>query len=162
MPDLPTRCNFSLFLFSVHMERCPSPTLQWSVPHFSCHWKPSPLQVYWGRWHHSCLLRLACLFTVCARVPIPPTLLELSTRQPLLEAFPSPRLLGRCCHSCLLWPASLFTVHLRECPSPTLQSSVFLALFATCLFFSSAVCLLLSLFFLCFPWVGVSLSRGLR
>jgi hypothetical protein len=48
----------------------------------------------------------------------------------------------------------------RECPSPTLWSSGCPALFATFLFFSAA-CLLFSLFFSFFPWVGVSLSRGL-
>jgi hypothetical protein len=30
------------------MGRCPSPTLLWSVPHFSCCYKPSPLQAHGG------------------------------------------------------------------------------------------------------------------
>jgi hypothetical protein len=54
---LPACCNCSLFLlFRVCMGRCPYPTLLWSVPHFSCCWKPSPLQAHWGRWCHSCWL----------------------------------------------------------------------------------------------------------
>jgi hypothetical protein len=43
------------FLFRGLVKRCPSPTLLWSMSHFSCHWKPSLLKVYWGMWHHSCL-----------------------------------------------------------------------------------------------------------
>jgi hypothetical protein len=47
-------CNCSLFfLFTVRLKECPSPTLQWSMPHFSCCYKPSPLQAHWGRWHFS-------------------------------------------------------------------------------------------------------------
>jgi hypothetical protein len=30
------------------MERCPSPTLQWGMPHFSCCYKLSPLQGCWA------------------------------------------------------------------------------------------------------------------
>jgi hypothetical protein len=78
---------------------CLSPTLLWSMQHFRCCYKSSPLQAHWGRWRHSCLL----------------------------------------------WPA-------RECPSPTLWSYVF--------FFFSAACLLFSLLFTFFSWVGVSLSTG--
>jgi hypothetical protein len=60
--------------------------------------------------------------------------------------------------------ASLFIYSsVRECPSHTLWSSGHPALFAMCLFFFLfqllvyySVC-----FFLFFPWVGVSLSRGL-
>jgi hypothetical protein len=43
------------FLFRGLVKRCPSPTLLWSMSHFSCHWKPSLLKVYWGMWRHSCL-----------------------------------------------------------------------------------------------------------
>jgi hypothetical protein len=63
----------SFFIYSWHGER-PSPTLRWSVPHFSHHYKPSPRQAHWGRWHHTCLLWLACLFTVCMRECPSPTL----------------------------------------------------------------------------------------
>jgi hypothetical protein len=53
-----------LLLFRVQVGRCLSPTLQWSVPHFSHCCRPSPLQAHWGRWHHTHLLWSACLFTV--------------------------------------------------------------------------------------------------
>jgi hypothetical protein len=71
--------------------------------------------------------------------------------------FPIPRLLGRCHSSCLLRLAFLFTVLWRIAPPP-LWSSRCPSLFATCLFVVVyySVC-----FFLFFPWVGVSLSRGL-
>jgi hypothetical protein len=45
----------------------PSPTLLWIVPHFSYRYKLSPLQAHWGRWCHTRLLQLACLFTVHVR-----------------------------------------------------------------------------------------------
>jgi hypothetical protein len=71
--------------------RCPSPTLQWSMPHFSHCWKPSPLQAHWGRWHHTRLLWPTCLFTVhVMECPSPHS----GTRHPLLQAFPSKMLLG--------------------------------------------------------------------
>jgi hypothetical protein len=44
--------------------RYPSPTLWWSMLHFSQCYKPSPLQAHWGRWCHTHLLWPACLFTV--------------------------------------------------------------------------------------------------
>jgi hypothetical protein len=70
---LPAFCNCSLFfLCSLHVGSCPSSTLRWDVPNFSHWWKPSPLQAHWGRWCHSCLLRSACLFTVCVRECPPP------------------------------------------------------------------------------------------
>jgi hypothetical protein len=40
------------------------PTVQWSMPHFSCCYKPCPLQAHWERWLHTHLLQPACLFTV--------------------------------------------------------------------------------------------------
>jgi hypothetical protein len=88
------------------------------------------------------------------------TLVELSTWQPLLQAFPIPRLVGRGCHFCLLWPACLFTGLVRECLSPSLLSSGHPALFVLCLFFLAAYLLFSFLKF--FPWVGVSVSRGLH
>jgi hypothetical protein len=41
---LHTCCNCSLFLFSVQVGWCPSPTLLWSMPHDSHCYKLSPLQ----------------------------------------------------------------------------------------------------------------------
>jgi hypothetical protein len=62
---LPACYNCSLFLlFRVHIGRCTSPTLQWTVLCFSCFYKPSHLQANWEGWRcHSCLLLLDCLFT---------------------------------------------------------------------------------------------------
>jgi hypothetical protein len=54
-------------LFRVHLGMCLSSTLQRSEPHFSCYYRPYPLQAYWGRCCHSCLLPPACLFTVCVK-----------------------------------------------------------------------------------------------
>jgi hypothetical protein len=62
-------------------------------------------------------------------------------------------LLGVCCPSCLLQPGLFIYSSVRKSP----QSSGHPALFATCLYF--CYCLLLSFSF--FPWVRVSLSRGL-
>jgi hypothetical protein len=47
--------------------------------------------------------------------PSPPPV-ELSSWQLLLQAFPSPRLLGGCRCFCLLWPACLFTVRVEGGP----------------------------------------------
>jgi hypothetical protein len=73
---LHTFCNYSLFfLFRVCMRRWSSPTLWWSVPHFSRCYKPSPLQAHWGRWRHSCLLQSAYLqFYEGVPLPHPPEL----------------------------------------------------------------------------------------
>jgi hypothetical protein len=63
-------------------------------------------------------------------------------------------LLGMCCRSCLLQQACC-----EDFPSPSLRHSGRPFLFAPCLF--CCYCLLFSYFFFFFPWVGVSLSRGL-
>jgi hypothetical protein len=96
----------------------------------------------------------------CVRSGPPPAPVALSTRQPQLQAFPSPRLLGGCHHACLLWLACLFTVCLRDCTSPTLRGSGHPALFAKCLFFYSAACLLFSVFFLFVPLGGGQSVQG--
>jgi hypothetical protein len=68
---IPT-CNCShFFLFRVCVGMCLSPTLLWSMPHFSHCYKPSPLQAHWGRWCHSHLFWPACLFQFI-RGSIPP------------------------------------------------------------------------------------------
>jgi hypothetical protein len=56
------------------MGRSSSPTFWWSVPHFSLCWMPSPL--HWGRWHHTRLLQLPCLFIVGVRECPSPELRE--------------------------------------------------------------------------------------
>jgi hypothetical protein len=97
----------------------------------------------------------------CWEVPLAPSPMELSSRQPQLQAFPSPRLLGRCCHSCLLWPVCLFRFTWRIAPPPLSRAQGAPPSLLHVLFFSAA-CLLFSLFFsLFFSWVVVSLSRGL-
>jgi hypothetical protein len=48
--------------------------LRWHFPHDSLSYKPSPLQAHWGKWNHSCLLWLACLFTVHLKDCPSPTL----------------------------------------------------------------------------------------
>jgi hypothetical protein len=85
--------------------------------------------------------------------PLPSSLVELSTWQPLLQGFSAPRSLGGDHHSCLLWLPYLFTVWVRECPSPFLWSSGHPTLFVTCLFFFSCLFIIMFVFFF-FPWVG--------
>jgi hypothetical protein len=131
------------------MGRCPSSTLQWSMPHLSRCWTPSLLQAHWERWRHSCLLWLT--YSLREGLPSTPPV-ELSTQQPLLQAFPAPRLLGGGCHSCLLWPAYLFTVHVRSAPPPLSRAQCALPSLLL-VFFFSAPCLLFSYIF--FP-----LGRG--
>jgi hypothetical protein len=81
--------------------------------------------------------------------------------QPLLQALTSPSTLGEVA-PLLPSPAGLFIYSSNgECFSPTLQSSGGPALFATCLFFFNCLFIIQFVFFLFFPWVGVSLSRGL-
>jgi hypothetical protein len=121
-----------LFIYSSCGE-CPFPTRQWSIPHFSHCYNPS-LQAHWGTWHHTHLLQPASLLMVHVKECLSTTPVAHATLLLLLQAFPSPRLLGGCCHSCLLWPACLFTVSVRECPFTTLQSSGHPSLFATFFF----------------------------
>jgi hypothetical protein len=77
--------------------------------------------------------------------------------QPLLQDFPPASTLGKV----VLHPHSLAGLFIyssvRDCPSPTLPSSGHPTLFTMCLF----VVVVYSVFFLFFPWVKVSLSRGL-
>jgi hypothetical protein len=108
---LPSCCNCSLFLFRVHVGMCPSPTL--SVGHI-----PLSKNTRGGGATPAFSGRL--VYLQCTWGSAPPPGLELSTLQPLLQAFPIPRLLGGCCRSCLLWQACLFTGHMGECPSSTL------------------------------------------
>jgi hypothetical protein len=109
------------------------------------------------------LIAIAVLFYLefTWEVPLPHSLVKRATRQLLLQAFLFPWLLGCCHHSFLLRPACLFTVHLRGCSSPTLQSSGSPTLFAMCLFFFFSCLFIIQFVFFFFPWVGVSLSRGL-
>jgi hypothetical protein len=141
------------------MGKCPSPTLWWILPQFSLCWMPSPLQAHWGRWCHTHLLWMACLFTVyVGKCPYPP----------LWWSFPPTSTVTSFSHSkvagwvpLLLSSLSGLFIYssMRDCLSPLWYSGL-PSLFATCLFL-----LLLFItqfvFFLFLPWVGVSLSRGL-
>jgi hypothetical protein len=128
-----------------------------SSPVSSHCYKLSPFQAHWGRWHCTRFLRPACLFTVHMGSGSSPSPVEFSSPPPLLQAF----LFLVAGHVQWLLPslAGLFIYSsMKDCPSPALWCSGHPALFATCLF--CCYCLLFS-FFLFFPWVGVSLSRGL-
>jgi hypothetical protein len=66
---LPACYNCSLFLLSrVHVGRCPSPTLCWSLLHSSRCYKPSPLQTHCAATSSPA----ACLFTVRVGIAPPP------------------------------------------------------------------------------------------
>jgi hypothetical protein len=128
------------------MGRCSSPILQLSVPYFSQCWIPSPLQAHWGRWHHTHLLRLACLFIVHVGSASPTSggaFLMIAN----VASFPCSKVAG---WGLQLLPslACLFTVCLREYPSPPLWSSGHPALFAMCLFCFFQLLIYYSVFFL--------------
>jgi hypothetical protein len=93
-------------------------------------------------------------------VPLAPSLVELSSQQLQLQAFPSPGLLGGVRHSCLLWPACLFTVRLRDCPFPTLRSWGTLPSLLRVFFFFSCLFIIQFVFFLFFSPLGGSLCPG--
>jgi hypothetical protein len=140
-------------LFTVRMGECPFPPLHWSFPHDSHCYKLSPLQVCWvGVSAPAFSGQLVYLQFVWGIAP-PPSLVEPSTGQPLLQAFPTSRLLGR-----VATPAfSDWLVYLQfvwgSAPPPfsraqgTPPSLI-------CVFFFSAACLLFRVFFL------FSLGRG--
>jgi hypothetical protein len=135
---------------------CPTPIVRWSMPHFSHCWTPSPLQAHWGRWHRSCLLQQACIFTVHVReCPVPPSSGAFHRTAPVTN-FPAPRLLGGGCHWCLLPPACLFTVRVRQGPFPLSRAQGALPS-VLCVFFFS--CLFIIRFFF-FPWAGSVCPRG--
>jgi hypothetical protein len=104
---------------------------------------------------------LQLLSFLCESGP-PPSPVALSTGQPQLQAFPSPRFLGGCLRSCLLWLACLFTVCLRDCSSPTLWAWGLLPSLLHVLFFDySAACLLFSFSFsFSFPLGGGQSVQG--
>jgi hypothetical protein len=152
--SLPAFCNCSPFLFKFCMWMCPSPTLQWNVPHFSCCWTSSLLQAHRGKCHHICLLWTACLFTVhVGKCPFPPSLVELSTGLPLLQGSPTPRFLGRGHHSWLFW--LVYSQFMWGCaPSPLCGDRGVLPSLLHIFFFSCLFIIQFGFFFL------FSLGRG--
>jgi hypothetical protein len=135
----------------------PLPTLQWSVPHFSHCYKLSLLQAHWGRWPHTHLLRPACLFTLH------------------LKECPSPTLQGSMPHFCCCYTLSPLQDCWASAAAPAFSHRLVYLQFewgvllphSSGLRVPRPLCLmsfffqLLVYFFLFFPWVGVSLSRGL-
>jgi hypothetical protein len=91
----------------------------------SLRYKLSPFQAHSGRWHCTCFLRLACLFTAHVGNGSSPFSCGVFLPPPFLQAFPLSRfwLLGMCCCSC--WPECLFTAHMGGGSSP-LSCGVFL------------------------------------
>jgi hypothetical protein len=163
-------------------------------------YKLSPFQAHWERWHCTCVLRPACLFTVHVEVGLPPSPVEFSSHCHFLKLSCSWLLGGAAAPASamfvyssrekwffppLLWSfppsATLTSFPTPGCwvraPAPARASLVRLA----CLFIVpgripfpqsselsaphplSHVSLFLLLIsqFLFFPWVEVSLSRGL-
>jgi hypothetical protein len=112
-------------------------------------YKLSPFQAHWGRWHCTSFLRPACLFTVHMGYGSSPSPVEFSSHCHFYKLSCS-WLLGMCHRSWLLRQL------VGDFPSPTFGTQgtppslvhVFLLV-------------LLIIQFLFFPWVGVSLSRGL-
>jgi hypothetical protein len=114
----------------------------------------SPFQAHWGRWHCTCFLRPACLFTVHVGSGPSPLSCGVFLPPPLLQAF-SLLVAG---HAPPLLPSldGLFIYSsVRDCPSPPFgaQSTPPLC------YVSFLLLLIIQLLF--FSWVGVSLSRGL-
>jgi hypothetical protein len=93
--------EITVLFYLEFMGMCLSPTLQW-MPHLSCCYKPSPLPAYWGMCATPAFSRWL-FYSSHGEVPLLPSPVELSTWQPLLQAFPTPRLVGGGCHSCLFW-----------------------------------------------------------
>jgi hypothetical protein len=125
------------------------------MPHFSRHWKPSLLQAHWGRWLHTLLLWLDCLFTVQVReCSSPPSPVELSTWQPLLqgcwEGASTPAFSSRLVYLQFKWAMPL--PHSPELRVP--RSLWYVSFLLLLLVYYSG-------FFFILPQVGASLSRGL-
>jgi hypothetical protein len=131
---------------------CPSPTLWWSVPHFSCCWTPSLLQAHWGRWCHIAFSsQLVYLQFMWGSAPCPGGAFH---RTATVASFPHSKVAGRVLQL-LPSPAGLFIYSsMRECPPP-LSGAQGTRPLCYMSFFFSAVCLLFSLVFFLF-----SLGRG--
>jgi hypothetical protein len=150
---LPACCNCSPFLFRVHVQKCSSPTLPWSLPYFSCCWTPSPLQA------HPPSLAGFCIYSSYEEVPCPPFPVELSTWQPI-RSFPRSKVAGQ---RPPLLPSLAGLLIYNLCEGVPLPHSLelrepcplcYVSFFFSCLF-------IIQFAFFIFPWEGVSLSRVL-
>jgi hypothetical protein len=112
-----------------------------SSPVQSCCYKLSPFQAHWGRWHCTCFLRPACLFTShmgSGSSSSPPTT--------TFTSFPASGCWAHTAAPALSSQAQLFYLQFREgFPSPLLWRSVSPTLFPMC--FYCSYCLLLSFSF---------------
>jgi hypothetical protein len=111
----------------------------------NCCYMLSPFQAHWGRWHCTCFLRPACLFTAHVGSGSSPLSYGVFLPPPLLQAF----LLLFAGHVPWLLPSLAQLVYLQFCegfPSAPFWCSGCSTLFATCLF--CCYCLLFSCFFL--------------
>jgi hypothetical protein len=140
-------------LFIVHLGSGPSP--------LSCGvFLPPPLLQAFplliaGHVLHSCLFQLACLFTAHMGSGLPPSPVEFSSHCHFYKLSHS-WVLGMWCCSCLLLPCLFFYSSVRDSPPPPL------ALRVPCpLCYVSFMLLLLIIQFLFYPWLGLSLSKGL-
>jgi hypothetical protein len=98
----------------------------------------------------------------CEGVPLPHSPVECAMLYLLLQVFPSLSTLqggGAAAPTFFCW--LVYSQFEWGFPSPTLQSSGQPSLFPKCLFFPSYLFIILIVFFLFFPWGGVSLSRGI-
>jgi hypothetical protein len=94
------------------------------------------------------------IYSSCGEVPHPPLWWSMPHFSLCYKPSPLQAHWGRWCHTCLLWRACFSTVQVWQFPSCILQSSGCPTLFAMCLFFFPAVCLLFSIFFSFFPGQG--------
>jgi hypothetical protein len=130
---------------------CTSCTLPWRVPHF-CHcWTPSPLQAHWGRWRHTHLLWLACLFTVCMKEHLFSPSGGAFHTTATVTSFPHSKVAGWT-PPLLPSQACLFIIHVKECPSLSLQSSGHPTLFVACVFFFSCFFIIQFFFLFSLGW----------
>jgi hypothetical protein len=85
-------------------------------------YKLSPFQAHWERWHYTCIVRPACLFTVHVGAGSSPLSCGVFLPPPLSQAFLL-LITGQCCCSCQL--PCLFTIYVGS-GSSLLSCGVFL------------------------------------
>jgi hypothetical protein len=116
-------------------------------------YKLSPFQAHWGRWHCTCFLWLACLFTVHEGSGSSPLSCGVFLPPPLLQAFP----LLVAGHVSLLLPSPAGLLWGISPPRP----SVLRVPHPLCYLSFLLLLLIIQGFFSFFPLVEVSLSREL-